>query len=526
VQVPCEWGNVVHVRTSVLVAVIAIGCADGAPSPPACECSDGKICEADRCVDPWRYGAPTFSTCANEPRATAESLAQKAAIYDARAIALHMEPTHPWVIDVAIAAGVDPEQASAADVTIWRSGENDGLFSGLVLAAEAYRYAVTHEPAARDAVALLLRGEQMRMAITGVPGLFTRQLIPPGVAGLACPAEAAAYVPAPDKRGNKWVRIGADGCAQTADAAGTFSSTTHCGLAEFAGWCFLDNVSQDEYVGHIFALGAVARLVDDAELRLIALDMLQQIGDHLRANQMRFVDWDGRATQWGKLFPGAPGDTPGYLAVLGSSMIANAALADPSLEAFARTTAADFAGALDEIDQWPGPDGCEANWNNLSMLYASFHHLLWTRDDVAIWRDAFAREITAAPTTRGALAQHNAWYDIMWAAQKPLGPDSDGPAYAAVEDAVCQLRQFPRSNHTVAHDTTTLAPHSCNDRFDRSLAPTAFAIADRCAATYAWWGNPYERHSCADEPTLVQQPAGFLLPYWMGRYYGFITPEQ
>jgi hypothetical protein len=113
----------------------------------------------------------------------------------------------------------------------------------------------------------------------------------------------------------------------------------------------------------------------------------------------------------------------------------------------------------------------------------------------------------------------------MWAAQKPLGP-ADGPAYDAVEDAVCQLRQFPRSNHGVARDTTVLAPEVCLDRQDNSLAATPFAIADRCAATFAYWGNPYERVTCADEPTVIHQPAGYLLPYWMGRYYGFITPDE
>ena len=518
-----EYGPHVRRVNAILVGVFA-ACAEPA-SPPACECSDGKICEQDRCVDPWQYGSPQWSTCEGEPRATAESLAQKAAIYDERAIALHTHAQLPWVMDVAIRA-VDPETARASDVVIWRSGENDGLFSGLVLAAQAYRYAVTKDPKAHDALALLLRGQQLRMAITGVRGLFVRQLIPPGVDGVACPTDPAMYVPSPEKRGNKWVRIGGDGCAQVADANGTFTSTSHCGLSQFANWCFLDNISQDEYVGHIFALGTIARIVDDPELRLIALDQLQQIGEHLRANDMRFVDWDGRVTQWGKLYPGAPGDTPGYLAVLGSSMIANAALADPSLESYAREVAVANSAFLDQVALWDGPDGCESNWNNISMLLASFHHLLWARDDVAIWRDAFVREVAAPPVTRGPIAQHNAWYQIMWAAQKPLGPDTDGPAFAAVEDAVCQLRQFPRSNHTVARDTTVLASHSCSDRFDRSLAAQPFEIADRCAATFAYWGNPYERYTCTDEPTLIQQPSGFLLPYWMGRYYGFISASD
>src|SRR5689334_18075908 len=185
-----------------------------------------------------------YAQCKDAPRATTESLAEKARIYDARAIALHAHPQMPWVVDVVLKPGVDPERATASDVEQWWSGENDGLFSGLVLAAEAYRYAVTKSPEARGALATLLRGERMRMEITGVPGLFTRQLIPPGIAGLACPTDPSAYVPAPDKRGNKWVRIGSDGCAQVADANGAFSSTAHCGLQKYAGWCFLDNISQ------------------------------------------------------------------------------------------------------------------------------------------------------------------------------------------------------------------------------------------------------------------------------------------
>jgi hypothetical protein len=373
-----------------------------------------------------------------------------------------------------------------------------------------------------------MRGQRMRMEITGVPGLFTRQLIPPRIEGLACPTEPNMYTPSPDKRGNKWVRIGGDGCAQVVDAGQTtFRSTTHCGLQKYAGWCFLDNISQDEYIGHMFALGAIARVVGDAQLKAEAVSMLQAIGEHLRTHDMVFVDWDGRPTQWGKLYPGAPGDTPGYLAILGMSFAATAAV-DPSLEAAYRALA--WHDRFDEIDQWTGTDGCEANWNNLSMLTASFHHLIWNEHDRAqrvVIQGAFERELAKpVATSRGILAQHNAWWQIMWAAQKPLGPGTDGPAYGAVEDAICQLRQFPRSNHTVARDTEVLAPGACLDRQDKSLASTPFQIADRCAATFAYWGNPYERHTCAAWTAQVRQPGGFLLPYWMGRYYGFIAATE
>jgi hypothetical protein len=232
---------------------------------------------------------------------------------------------------------------------------------------------------------------------------------------------------------------------------------------------------------------------------------------------MQFVDWDGRATQWGKLYPGAPGgDSAGYLAVLGASYLASAGRADA-----APVTA--YTGYLDEIDLWSGPDACGSNWNDISMLTAAFHHLIWNDPaNASRWQAAF--DALAHPAhSRGIASQLNAWYDVMYAAQKPLGPTSDGPAYAAVADAVCQLREFPRSNHATARDTTALAAASCTGRKDESMAQTPFSIADRCAATFAWWGNPYIRMTCSDEPSLVQNPAGYLLPYWMARYYGFVA---
>jgi hypothetical protein len=521
-------------RALLAVAVAACGGdstpADDAACDPAACAANGQLCEGDACVDPWRYGSPVFSTCPDEPRATAESLADKAAAYDARLVGLHIAEPHPWVLDVITAPGTDPLTATAADVIVWRSGENDGLWTGLALASQAYRYAATHDAAALSAIRTLLAGERTRMAITGVPGLFTRQLIMPGAAGLECPTDPAVYVPSPEKRGNKWIRIGADGCAQTADPTTLeFVSSAHCGLDAFVDWCWLDNISQDEYVGHMFGLAAVARLVDDPAARGDAIDMLDQIGTHLLAHDMEFTDWDGRPTQWGKIHPGAFGDTPGYLAVMATSFLADIAVAtgDPVFADAERTIGEANLGYLDEIDLWSGGDACLSNWNNISMLAANFHHALWNLRDPAR-RDALELHFSADLMEQGAkaaLAQHNPWFDIMWAAMKPLGPD-DPPAYAAVEDAVCQLRQFPASNHGVAHPENLDAPHACDGRQGESLAADPFEAAVRCAATYAWWGNPYRRDACTDDATLIWNPTGFLLPYWMGRYYRFITPAQ
>ncbi len=154
-----------------LIALAACG-----SEPEVCECeAEGKLGEAGACVDPWMYGSPVWSRCEVEPRATPESRAMTAAAYDARVLGLHARPETPWVVDVVTKPGVDPEIATIADVDAWWSGENDGLFSARVMAAEAYRFAVTRDPAARTALATLLRGG--RMDITGVPGrLDAREL--------------------------------------------------------------------------------------------------------------------------------------------------------------------------------------------------------------------------------------------------------------------------------------------------------------------------------------------------------------
>src|ERR1700742_4830990 len=104
-------------RVAHFVIVALAACSSPAATPDAATCDPaacaaaGQLCEANACVDPWTYGSPVWSTCADDPRATPETIAAKAAIYDARAIALHTTAATPWVLDVALATGVDPETA-------------------------------------------------------------------------------------------------------------------------------------------------------------------------------------------------------------------------------------------------------------------------------------------------------------------------------------------------------------------------------------------------------------------------------
>lgn len=537
-------------------------CVDGTWQITACMADRMQLCEAGRCVDPWSYGSPTWPACDGEARATPESLHDKMIGYEAIARRLHVRPDLRWMMGVVLPCRevscsgtetppcydctepvVAEEVATYDDVERWQTGENDGLWSALYLAAEAYRYAVTGEAEALAMIELLLEGERRRMAITGVPGLYTRQNIPPDVPGIACPSELERYVPDSEKDDNQWVRVGPGGCVQVVDPdTMQFVATDHCGLEEFAGWCWLDNVSQDEYSGHMLAHAAVAKLVDDPSVQEKNAALLQQIGQHLIDHELELFDWDGRRTEHGKLWAG---DTlSGFAATMSLAFMQTVAFGtgDPAFRQWIDRCMLGppaeeppcihkFGAATLPYDQLLAPAGihlgCMSNWNNFSMHMLSLHTLLLHEQNPrvrvaaqqALQYDLFEPDGVDRPLAE----QHNALFDFIFAADKALGPDSDGPAYDEVENAICMLRQFPASEHVRTMSCT--APgcvEVCRDRKDDPLTEYPRPMAERCLGTFVWWRNPYTLDECTEDLRNVKPPADYLLPYWMGRYYGFI----
>jgi hypothetical protein len=181
-------------------------------------------------------------------------------------------------------------------------------------------------------------------------------------------------------------------------------------------------------------------------------------------------------------------------------------------------------------------DGCKSNFNNISMMYCAVPMLAWYADEPEI-RDevqrVFDTELMRKDHRIAAITQHNAWYDFLWAAHKKLGPDSDGPAFDAVEDGVCMLRQFHATESGKELDTFATHEHYCWGRLhkddqnpeDHSNAEFALEVFERCPSTFLWWKNPYTRRRCNEAPRVIRQPGDYLLPYWMGRYYGFVPAD-
>jgi hypothetical protein len=551
----CEEGQGSCSEDSLVLTI----CQEGKWQTIDCMAEQGRLCEAGACIEPARFGSPDWGRCETDPLATPESLHAKMIYYEDIAARLHIHPVLKWIAGVILPCdgadcttpGVAEDQATYNDVEQWMSGENDGLWSALYLAAEAFRYGTTKDEEALANIKLLLDGEKDRLAITGVPGVFTRQLIPPGVAGINCPTDPVEYIPDVEKDDNQWVRVGSGGCVEVTDSQTLeWVTTEHCGLDQYAGYCWLDNVSQDEYAGHMFALGAVYKLVDDPEVQATVREMLLQIGTHLVDNRLEIHDWDGRPVEHGRLYAMALDNFLGFNAAMALDYIKICAVAtgDDDIQEFFDDCLLQKHGLLDCIQQpaespmpytehltnsglYVGVDSCMSNWNNISMHFASLHNLIWFETDPELrakYQYHLQHEAFDPPDTpRPVVEQNNTWFNFIYASQKALGPDTDGPALAAVENGICMLRQFPASQRQATVECPPAkCQFSCSDRLDHDIGDYPRQIAERCPGTFVWWGNPYDLRGCTEDKRRIRPPTGYLLAYWMGRYYGFISEDM
>jgi hypothetical protein len=241
---------------------------------------------------------------------------------------------------------------------------------------------------------------------------------------------------------------------------------------------------------------------------------------------------------------------PGFNAAMAMDFVKICAVAtgDPAIQDFYDNCLLQKAGEVDCIQRptetprpytehlevaglYVGKDSCLSNWNNISMHFASLHNLVWFEHDPDIrarlqhhlQHEAF----DPSDTPRPVVEQHNTWFDFIYAAHKALGPGSDGPAYEAVENGVCMLRQFPASQHTPDLECPPgRCEVSCIDRLGHEIGDYPRQVAERCPGTFLWWGNPYDLDGCSQDLRIIRSPGDYLLAYWMGRYYGFIDENM
>ncbi|MBQ3498775.1 MAG: hypothetical protein IJA87_06580 [Clostridia bacterium] len=148
------------------------------------------------------------------------------------------------------------------------NSDNDGLFTGLYCASQCFRYSVTGDEAAKENARKAVQAMIKLTQVTGKPG-FT--------------ARATRYSHEENfKTGNReeW-HI----CEDNPDCE------------------WLGETSSDEMTGHYFAYGIYFDLVADEEEKKLIADVVRTITDHIIDNNFHLTDVDGVPTTWANWEP-------------------------------------------------------------------------------------------------------------------------------------------------------------------------------------------------------------------------------
>jgi hypothetical protein len=186
------------------------------------------------------------------------NLQEKAMFYEEQVRSRHIRNGFNATLD-----GMDHGKLSTGYM---KDSDNDGLWTTMYLAGEIFRYKVTKDPIALQNCRESMDAMERLYDINPVPGFPSRSF------------ERAGHN---DKLGNpvRWQS------------------------APEKEWVWKSTTSSDEMIGHIFAFGALAELVDDPALKKRAIVLIDTAMSHIVKNDMYMIDFDGQPTKWGKWNP-------------------------------------------------------------------------------------------------------------------------------------------------------------------------------------------------------------------------------
>lgn len=144
--------------------------------------------------------------------------------------------------------------------------DNDGLWTSMYLGGEIFRFAVTKEASALANIREAFDSMEQLYFVNPVPGFPARSFERSGFINQLSDPERWQHAPNPE-------------------------------------WDWKATTSSDEVIGHIFAFGAMAELVDDVDLKRRSILMIDTVMSHIVKNDMYLIDYNGEPTLWGKWNP-------------------------------------------------------------------------------------------------------------------------------------------------------------------------------------------------------------------------------
>ena len=375
--------------------------------------------------------------------------------------------------------------------------DNDGLWTTMYLAGQVFRYEVTKSEDALQNCTEAMDAMERLFSINPVPGFPSRSF------------ERSGYIEQlhdPDR----W---------------------QHSNDPE---WDWKSTTSSDEAIGHIFAYGAMAELMDN-DLKDRAIVLIDTLMSHIVRNDMYMVDYDGKPTTWGRWNPEYVNARPkmvGDRKINASNIIGmlQTAYHFTGKEKYKEKAfdLMDNHGYLDNL-MWPmkdvamAPDDAD-DWSK--MLSESWNHSDDEMYFVGYWGlYRYAFNDTLKTKFKKAILDH-------WEIERPEKEGAwnimtalTGTQEFDLEEAAWYLREHPMDMvawevmNSHRKDITFIEPNFREQTTAEVLPPDERRVQRHNANMFTLDGgrNGTEEFSAGDI---------WLLPYWMGRYLGVISAPQ
>ncbi len=434
---------------------------------------------------------------------TPTTLSRKAAHFDRVTQERHLR--RGFVSEILLNVPGDPTRGYRFHVS-----DNDGLWNAVYVAAMAFRYAATNDPAARRQAKQALDAMLELERLTGIPGYPARAIVSDdelkaGVTGV----NLEERVRVPGESDKIWFRSPVDPKV----------------------WC-KDDTSSDEMDGHYFAWYVYHDLVaDEAEKRQLAA-VVRRATDHILNHNYNLVGHTGRKTRWGIWAPELLNHDPFYyeqrplnsLEILAFLKVAAHITGDAKYQRAYDELVRKHHFLLNALLMRRGRPGTWAGINHSDdeLLYLVYYPLLRLEKDPDR-RRILVQSITRAwdenPGEQGLRQEHSPLYNFIYGAA--TGKPCD------VEAAVRTLQDWPwdltdwtvqnRHRHDVQFKTG-LGVEGRRAEIDRVLPASERRLA-------RWNGNPWVPDGGSDG-RKEDDGAAWALAYWLGVYHGFVPKGE
>jgi len=398
---------------------------------------------------------------------------------------------------------VTADQPDDPNGDYWFSDLGDATFiHGNTSAGAAFRYAVEPSAETLEYAQLHARGLRMLSDVIGIPGLLGRSYAP----------KDAAYNP------NEFVDLYPD-------------ADNWEGVGDYPDYYWKGDVSIDQYSGALVGMSLLYDLVDDESVRGVMRKSITDIADYLWSHDLIVYDPDGLPTEYGDFrgnylegFPVSNGLNSAIC--LAWFKLAYHVSGDAQYQEIYETLAFDrhYIWNLQHF-LWVYL-GYATKHYNVYMGYENMYTLTRLEDDPElheIYSDAFAKELwESGPLPGLAWRRGRVEANPTWSPWYLYSTGRRNPE--AIWNSIWQMDVFvdaPLRDHYM-HNSDNPDIEKNPQRPTDALypLPANLRVPDMCI----WHRSPYTLDG-GDDNNRERSGHDYMLPYWMGRYYGYISEE-